>query len=143
MAYKSPLKYRSATQLDKYIQDYFRQCDEDKRKYTITGLAVHLGMTRKMLIEYGERETFKKVILTARSRIEQQVEEILLSGKSQAGAIFWLKNAGWTDKQEIEVNDVTELTKDELIERIRRAAGKKVAMHPKNTADTSKKAAAN
>lgn len=142
----SPLKYRSAKQLDKYVQNYFAQCDEQQKKYTITGLALHLGMTRKMLIEYGERETFKKVIQTARTRIEQQVEETMLNGKAIAGCIFWLKNQGWTDEQQINVNDITQLTKDELINKVRSLADKTklVSVKKQSTStETSNQASAN
>lgn len=114
-----PLKFTSAKQLERKVHEYFNSCDTSEKKYTITGLAISLGLTRKQLIEYQERETFKNVINGAKAIIEAQVEEILLSGKAQAGSIFWLKNQGWSDKQEIEVNDITKLSKDELIDKIK------------------------
>lgn len=113
-----PLKYRSAMELERVIENYFQQQDSKEKPYTITGMALFLGMTRKNLIEYGERENFVNVINRARARIESQVEDMLLTGKNQAGCIFWLKNQGWSDKQEIEVNDITQLPKDELVRKL-------------------------
>jgi len=86
---------------------------------TLTGLANHLGINRNTLLDYEGREEFASVIKGARSLIEQRVEELLLYSKQgQAGLIFWLKNAGWQDKTEIEVNDISKLSNDELASKL-------------------------
>lgn len=87
-----------------------------KRPYTIIGLARALGTSRETLLDYESGKydlkaadveesetTFSDAIKDAKSRVEQDVEEGLLSGMPATGAIFWLKNnAGWRDRQEID-----------------------------------------
>lgn len=100
--------------------NYFERQDEQQRPYTITGLARSVGMTRKQLIEYQNRDDFRNVITDAKARIIEQVEEKLVSAKGNAGTIFWLKNVdGWADVQQIDVNDISELSKDQLIAKIK------------------------
>lgn len=83
--------------------------------YTITGLARALKTTRETLLDYesgkyddrddtdpsGER--FSDTIKDAKLRVQQNAEELLMSGMPATGPIFWLKNnAGWRDRQEID-----------------------------------------
>ena len=137
MAAGRPLKYKCVRRMKDAIDRYFEDCDAKGEPYRITGLALTLGTTRKTLIDYENRDKYSDLIKTAKQRCEDYVEKILLSGKSQAGAIFWLKNAGWTDKQEIDVNDITTLTKDDLVKKLERMQERPVAMR-KKTDDTGK-----
>jgi len=67
---------------------------------TITGLALYLGFeSRQSFYDYEKREGFSYTIKRARTIIEQEYEEQLQHG-STTGAIFALKNMGWTDKIE-------------------------------------------
>ncbi len=43
----------------------------------------------------------------AKVHIEAFVEELLLTKQSAAGPIFWLKNFGWTDRQEVHQTTTT------------------------------------
>lgn len=113
-----PLQFRSVAELRRKIDAYFKKQDETGKPYTINGIALKLNVTRSTLHRYESNEKFCDVIKWAKARCEERAEESILDGKGGAGAIFWLKNQGWSDKQEIEVNDITELTKDELIKRI-------------------------
>lgn len=83
--------------------------------YTITGLARALGTTRDVLLDYEsgkyddyddtdfDGDRFSNVIKDSKLRVQQNAEEILLSGAPATGSIFWLKNnAGWRDKQEVD-----------------------------------------
>jgi hypothetical protein len=111
-----PRKFRTPKVLEQHILQYLKENDG---KLTLTGLANHLGINRNTLIEYEGRAEFASVIKGARSLIEQRVEELLLYSKQgQAGLIFWLKNAGWQDKTEIEVNDISKLTSEELASKL-------------------------
>jgi len=111
-----PRKFRTPKVMEKHILEYLRDNDG---KLTLTGLANHLGINRNTLLDYEGREEFAAVIKGARSLIEQRVEELLLYSKQgQAGLIFWLKNAGWQDKTEIEVNDISKLSNDELASKL-------------------------
>ena len=119
-----PLKYKTAEEMQKGIDEYFELCRpkyatdadgnvlKDNRGNpiielnppTITGLALHLGFcNRSAMYDYEARGEFCHAVKTARSRCEQWVETNGLAGNTPpAMAIFALKNYGWTDKQEIE-----------------------------------------
>jgi hypothetical protein len=67
---------------------------------TITGLAYYLGFeSRQSFYDYGEKPEFSYTIKRARLRLEMMYEEKLDDAKP-TGAIFALKNLGWTDKIE-------------------------------------------
>lgn len=69
---------------------------------TITGLAYYLGFnSRQSFYDYEKDGDFSYTIKRARLRIENEYEKAL-HHQSPTGAIFALKNFGWTDKQEID-----------------------------------------
>jgi len=75
------------------------------RPFTITGLAVHLNTTRKVLLDYENsgQEEFRNTIKRAKQIIENYTEESLHTGSNVAGIIFNLKNNyGWVDKKEVD-----------------------------------------
>ena len=93
-----PLKYRSEEELQKAIDDYFNSND----RVTLAGLAVHLGIDRRTLYNYGEREDYGGIIKKARDRVEATYEERLIYESNPTGVIFALKNMNWKDKHETE-----------------------------------------
>lgn len=106
MAGGRPLKYKSVKEMQKDIDNYFKECDANGRPYTVSGLAYALGTNRQTLINYEEKEEFVDTIKNAKARIEMYNEELLYDRNAPtAGVIFNLKNNyGWKDKQEIEAN---------------------------------------
>lgn len=107
-----PCKFESAEEVQKKIDEYFKTCDENGKPYTVSGLAYALDTSRKVLLEYQEKDEFSNTIKKAKARIEQFNEELLYSKDvPTVGVIFNLKNNyDWKDKQEIEAdvnNDVT------------------------------------
>ena len=72
---------------------------------TISDLVIYLGFCdRHSFYAYEARsEGFSHTIKRARSFIAREYEQLLNVG-NPAGAIFALKNFGWSDKQEIEVD---------------------------------------
>ena len=115
------LKYKDVKELEKAINDYFTKCDENEKPYTMSGLALSLGIDRTTLIRYGDRALFATLIKNAKQRVETQLEENALMGKANATfTIFNLKNNyDWKDKQEQEItstnryNIVNDLPKGE------------------------------
>ncbi len=109
-----PALFKNPEDLKKAIQDYI---DKPNHTPTISGLAYHLGFeSRQSFYDYAERDEFSYIIKRSRLFMESHYEE-RLQGNNPTGAIFWLKNAGWIDKQEVEsrnINYNTELTKDEI-----------------------------
>jgi hypothetical protein len=125
-----PLKFKSAKELQKKIDEYFESCFEEwwyqdkqgnwhqnldrngeplkiqKRPFTISGLALHLGTSRQTLINYEEKQEYFDTIKNAKARIENYTEEQLFNAeaKNMTGIIFNLKNnyGQWADKQELE-----------------------------------------
>ena len=109
-----PLKFKSAKKIKEKAEEYFNLCDKEERPYGIVGLAVYLETTRETLIDYQGRKEFSDTIKELKQRCQASVEKLMLSGKAQAGAIFWMKNHGWHDKQQLEVNDISELSEEQL-----------------------------
>ena len=114
------LKYKTEKELKKGIDKYFKECDEKEKPYTMSGLAESLDIDRRTLINYGERELFFTLIKKAKQKVERQLEENALMGKSNSTfTIFNLKNNyGWQDT--VEVKNDNELSKlDELLGAIK------------------------
>lgn len=88
-----PLKFKSVNALQEQIAAYFEECDEEKRPYTVTGLALYLETTRDTITDYEDKYEFSDTIKSAKERILQQKEEMLCRSAGQvAGIIFDLKN---------------------------------------------------
>lgn len=132
-----PLKFKSARELQRKIDEYFESCYEERwfesepgkwmpvndrngniirdqvRPFTITGLAVHLETSRETLLDYEERDEFSDTIKRAKAKIENYTEEQLFDkgARNMTGIIFNLKNnyGRWQDKSEV---DATLANKD-------------------------------
>lgn len=120
--------FDSAEQMQKLIDAYFEECDgkvlldeegkpmrnkdgrvirDDRRPYTITGLALALGFnSRQALLNYQAKEQFHDTIMRAKARVEMYAEERLYDKNGSNGAKFSLANnfKGWTEKQTIEAD---------------------------------------
>jgi len=88
---------------------YFEGCQENDVVPTVNGLCLTLGMTRETLLRYAEKPEFSDTIKMARTRLEHAWEQ-RLAGANVAGAIFWLKNQGWSDKTEQAITSTVEQT---------------------------------
>jgi len=97
-----PLIYDNVETLSEKCGEYFERCLENKKRPTISGLALYLGFADKStLYEYRDREEFSYPIKTSILMIENALEE-KLTESNVAGVIFALKNMGWKDKIENE-----------------------------------------
>lgn len=94
-----PRKYSSPEQMQKAICKYFA----DTKQPGVCALALHLGFaSRQSFCDYkGYSKGFSDVIKKAIMRIEAYHEGRLSNVAKPTGSIFWLKNHGWADKQEI------------------------------------------
>lgn len=85
---------------------------------TLTGLAFHLGFnSRRGFYEYERRGRFAEILQRARLRVESCYEK-KLHYQSPTGAMFALRNMGWSDKPDekgtlIDINDALKI---EIIE---------------------------
>lgn len=112
-----PMKYSSPEELEKVVDLYFDECDEQDRPYTVTGLALSLGMTREQLLHYQERLEFQDTIKRAKQKVAAFAEEQLYRKSGQvAGIIFSLKNNfGWKDSFE---NTNVNIDGNDILDRI-------------------------
>jgi len=102
MSEGQPPYFDTPEQLQEAIDAYFDSLIGVEKNPTITGLCYALGFaSRQSFYDYEKREEFSYTIKRARLRIEQFYEEALM-GNRGTGAIFALKNFGWTDRQEID-----------------------------------------
>ncbi len=46
-----PLKFQTVEELQAAIDGFFKECDQKQKPYTITGLALALDTSRKLLCE--------------------------------------------------------------------------------------------
>ncbi len=81
------LRFQTPQELQKTVDNYF----DSEEKPTLSGLALHLGLTRQSVWNYGHREEFSEIIIRAAQRIETLYEEKLVYGKHPTGVIFALK----------------------------------------------------
>ncbi len=150
MAGGRPLKFKSVKELQEKIDAYFAECDphiveeeyvESKHKdgelvsqevkfrkvktkqvpYTITGLALALGTTRDLILDYEEKDEFSDTIKTAKQKCHNFAERKLFEANA-TGSIFNLKNNyGWKDRTEVEADlnvkdvDVTDKQIEQLL----------------------------
>jgi hypothetical protein len=104
-------KYPTAKILQTAIDDYFQNGIQRRKLIikgesvtmefpTITGLTYYLGFaSRQSFYDLENNELLSYTIKRARLFIEKEYEEQLMAGNT-SGAIFALKNMGWTDKFE-------------------------------------------
>jgi len=104
-----PPKYRSVKAFTEKAIQYFEKCAATEEKITISGLCLFMGFaSRQSFYDYktdkhGNDSKFSYTITKIRLLIENHYEKKLQSGAQySSGAIFALKNLGWTDKTEIE-----------------------------------------
>lgn len=102
-----PRLYKNAVELNNKISEFFRVSEEKKTPYTISKLALYLGLSRQGLLNYKGRKEYVDAINKAVLKCADYVETMLLTGRNPIGSIFWLKNnAGWEDKTQVEKQEL-------------------------------------
>lgn len=96
-----PPKFCTPEQLQECIDKYKKYLKENKKPPTIAGLAYYIGIDRKTIWNYKQKDEFFPTIKDFVDYILMTYEERGLTD-STAGLIFLLKNYGYTDKQEID-----------------------------------------
>lgn len=91
-------KWTSAIAMEREINEYLK--DPPEGVLTITGIALWLGFCDKQsMFKYQEKSPYAHLIKKARTLIENKYETKLHTNAC-AGAIFALKNMGWSDQNE-------------------------------------------
>lgn len=97
-----PRIFSSQEDLINCINDYFK--NTQLSEWRITGLALHLRIARSTLYEWiAEKREFSDIIKEACMAIEDKYANNC-EKRGNAGDIFILKNMGWTDRQDINMN---------------------------------------
>lgn len=112
-----PLKFKTEAELRKVINKYFDDCDNrtmtiikyDKemkipnpRPYTMSGLALAIGVDRDSLLRWSKDERFYGTVREAKRKCQQFAEEHLFVPGVAQGVIFNLKNNhGWKDESTV------------------------------------------
>lgn len=98
--------YQTPEDMQKAIDVYFDKLGENE-KSTISELCYDLGFeSRQSFYDYENRyPEFAYTIKRAKLRIQIHYEKSL-QGNCPTGSIFALKNFGWQDKHDVEVNSV-------------------------------------
>jgi hypothetical protein len=113
-----PRIWNTAEEMELAIEAYFEQY----KPPTITGLALFLGYAcRQSFYDAAKLDGFSDTIKRARARCEEYAENELFNNPRPTGAIFWLKNAGWSDRKDITINGnltVKTITPEERKKRI-------------------------
>lgn len=116
-----PPKFQDVEELQRKIDAYFESCHDEKgniiRPYTITGLALALDTSRKVLLDYENKDDeISNAIKKAKARCEAFAEEQLFTNKNTAGVIFnMVNNYGWVNRQEQTVNAKVNMTYEEKL----------------------------
>jgi hypothetical protein len=93
-------------QLSDLLDQYIAHCKDNGEPILITSFAIYIKADRSTLQDYADMEQFSPIIKRLEDACEDCAARYLYSGKNPAGVIFYLKNKhGWTDKQEINVNN--------------------------------------
>lgn len=104
MALGRPPAYDNPELMQQAIDLYFKTCEAEKKQPTITKLAYDLGFeSRQSFYDYEEKPDFTYIIKRARLLVESGYEQNL-QNQSCTGAIFALKNMGWKDKTDHDMN---------------------------------------
>jgi hypothetical protein len=100
----------SPEQMDELVNEYRALCKANEEPLTLTGLILHLGLSSRQSFDlYAERPEFVDSVRKAKLLIESEYEKRLATN-APTGAIFALKNFGWSDKQAIEHSGEQSLT---------------------------------
>jgi hypothetical protein len=83
--------------------EYIRREMKDHEPPTVNGLCFYLGIHRDTLNDYERNKgaDFSDTIGTLKAGMGAIWERQLYRARNPSGAIFWLKNQGWTDKSEV------------------------------------------
>jgi hypothetical protein len=103
-----PAMFQSASKVESLALQYFTKCDEDSEPYTIYGLSMALNTSPSTLRGYAN-ESVQSVSPDVHAAIKNALMKVCryyeanLSSKNVVGAIFWLKNHGWSDRQDVDL----------------------------------------
>jgi len=103
-----PKAFNSVKELQDCIDEYKLYLETDNKPPTIAGLAYYTGIDRQTIYNYKAKDEYFGTISKFVKWIMMNYEEVAIT-QGKAGVIFLLKNYGYTDKQDIELNQKAEI----------------------------------
>ena len=99
-----PKKIKSAAELRKKVASYNRKCEKDGKKVSITGLQLHLGISKPTYAKYlNGGGKIGEILEMERLRVEDAYINDVLTNRIVAGPIFLLKTVfGYREVQEMD-----------------------------------------
>jgi hypothetical protein len=98
-----PAFIETPAEFEAKVEAYRQHCEDTGEPLTQTGMAWFMGFaSRQSFYDYSKRAGFERAVARARLLVEWAYEQ-RLHGKDCTGAIFALKNQGWTDRQDVTV----------------------------------------
>ncbi len=99
-----PLKFATPEILQERIDAWLLERQTNDKPLTVSSLAVALDTSRRVLVEYGDKEQYSNAIKRAKALCEAYVEEMMMKKDTfTPGQIFVAKNNyQWVDKTETE-----------------------------------------
>lgn len=112
-----------ASLMRRRVNEYFDDRDFKHKPYTVPGLALHLGVRTKVLMNYQyamEHPDFQVVIDYALQRIEAYTAEQLMTSKGSTRGIEFLmqNNQGYANKSDVSSKTELELTEKEKVRQL-------------------------
>lgn len=109
-----PRKFETVEDLWTRAEAYIKDRQDKLEPLTVTGLALALGTTRETLMDYedgrydgenGQEPQFSYAVKMVKAYVKDYAESQLYKLRNPGGAIFALKNFGWSDKTEVQTSD--------------------------------------
>lgn len=95
-----PPKFTDPEEFQVLVDAYFEDCKVQDKVPTVNGLTLAVGFSsRQSLFDYAAKPDFMDTVKSAKTRLENEWEQ-RLAGANATGTIFWLKNQGWSDRNE-------------------------------------------
>ncbi len=107
-----PPIFATPEDLESKCLEYFEYCIKNKEKRTITGLTLFVGFcSRSSWGHYEDKKEFLHIVRRAKLTVENSYE---MSGGTFD--IFALKNMGWKDRSELDINQVVKPTAKNFVD---------------------------
>jgi hypothetical protein len=84
------------------FENRVRRYFENDGPYTFAGLYLYLGVSKSKWAKLKKDPDYKDACDYAQTKMEEQYEQQLMKG-NPTGAIFALKNMGWSDQAKIDL----------------------------------------
>lgn len=133
--YRHREKFKDEEELKERIEMFLEICFAGSLPITYTGAMLVLGLRDKQELSYLRHDPKYGTIIKELVGMIENYYETRLSGNNAVGAIFALKNMGWSDATAVTLNDVS----PERVKQVSAQLAVLEALRKNNTMDTHSK----